>query len=120
MNKLLLVILGLVAVMGLSACNTMRGIGRSWPQCSTLTMTHTSMRPPSMNATAHGCSSPLATSSARGAACAGLGAICAWAGASPSRAQAMAMAERRWRMAKPYFSRSATVLALSFSMMLAR
>jgi predicted small secreted protein len=28
MNKLLLVILGLVAVVGLSACNTMRGIGQ--------------------------------------------------------------------------------------------
>jgi predicted small secreted protein len=28
MNKLLLVILGLVAVLGLSACNTMRGIGQ--------------------------------------------------------------------------------------------
>jgi predicted small secreted protein len=28
MNKLLLVILGLVAVVSLSACNTMRGIGQ--------------------------------------------------------------------------------------------
>ncbi|WP_310645086.1 entericidin A/B family lipoprotein [Limnohabitans sp.] len=28
MNKLLLVILGLVAVLGLSGCNTMRGIGQ--------------------------------------------------------------------------------------------
>ena len=28
MNKLLLVILGLVAVVGLSACNTLRGIGQ--------------------------------------------------------------------------------------------
>ena len=28
MNKLLLIALALVAVMGLSACNTMRGIGQ--------------------------------------------------------------------------------------------
>ncbi len=28
MNKLLLIALGLVAVLGLSACNTMRGIGQ--------------------------------------------------------------------------------------------
>ena len=43
------------AQLGKSGCiacpiggdNTMRGIGRSWPQCSTFTITHTNMRPPS-------------------------------------------------------------------------
>jgi len=35
MNKLLLVILGLVAVVGLSACNTMRGIGQDVQKAGT-------------------------------------------------------------------------------------
>ena len=35
MNKLLLVILSLVAVVGLSACNTMRGIGQDVQKAGT-------------------------------------------------------------------------------------
>jgi len=35
MSKLLLVILGLVAVVGLSACNTMRGIGQDVQKAGT-------------------------------------------------------------------------------------
>ncbi|PUE57833.1 entericidin [Limnohabitans sp. Rim8] len=35
MNKLLLIALALVAVMGLSACNTMRGIGQDVQKAGT-------------------------------------------------------------------------------------